>query len=201
MKINKPIKVLIGTEIAIGSAAAFLSPIFALFIIGSIKGGSLEIAGAAVAITLITKSVLRVPLARYLDKTKGELANYHSLLIGFLIFGLTQFLYLFATNIWNVYVIQIISGIAIALVYTPWYGLFSRKLDSHHEDYEWSIGNSFSGIAAAVASYLGGAIAKRYGFSPIFVISGVIAIVGAISLAILKNDLVRVNNNDDSIVR
>lgn len=189
MKINKSIKVLIGAEIAIGSAAALLNPIFALFIVGSIEEGSIEIVGAAVAITLITKSVLRVPLGRYLDGTKGELANYHSLLVGFLLFGLTQFLYLFATNIWNVYVIQVISGTAIALVYTPWYGLFSRKLDSHHEDYEWGIGHSLSGIIAAIAAYLGGAIAKRYGFSPIFVMSGVIAFVGAISLAVLKKRL------------
>jgi MFS family permease len=189
MRINKFIKTLIGAEVALGSASSLLGPIFAIFIVDSIEGGSLEIAGTAVAISLVTKSIIRVPLAYHLDKSTGELTDYYSMLIGFLLFAFTQFMFLWAETPIHIYSIQLISGLAIALAYTPWYGLFSKKLDSHHEDYEWSVGNSLSGIGAAIASYTGGVVAQNYGFHPLFVISGILMLVGALSLTTLKDSL------------
>lgn len=191
MKINKTIKILIGAEMAMAAAIFLLNPILAIFIVGSIEGGTLEMAGAAVAIFLIAKSAIRVPLAYFLDKTKGDIADYYSMVTGVFLFGASQFLYLFATTPWDIYAIQALSGLALSLAYTPWYGLFSKKLDRHHEDYDWSVENTLFGLTSAAASYMGGVIAQKHGFSPIFVTSGVIMMIGGFFLLASKNQLLK----------
>jgi len=191
MKINKSIKILMASEVAIGSASCIISPVFAVFILDSIEGGTIEMAGTAVAISLVVKSIIRVPLAYYLDKSVEGFAEYYSLVLGFLLFALLQFMYLFARLPIHIYILQAIYGLAVALAYTPWYGFFSKKLDRHHEDYEWSINLSLGGLGGALASYLGGFIAQRYGFSPIFVISGIIMLVGTVPIALSKSRLIK----------
>ena len=179
------------SEAIVGSAACIVSPVFAIFIVGSIKGATTETAGIALAIALIVKSVARIPLGYYLDKFKGEFDDYYSLITGFLLFALLQFLYVFAKLPFHVYILQIIYGLAMAFVYTPWYGFFSRKLDKEHENYEWSIAAALSGFMGALASYLGGYIAQRHGFTPLFVSTGSMMLVGVFFIILLKKHLVR----------
>jgi len=70
--INKVIRTLIGADLVFLSALGFVNPIFAIFITSRIKAGSLEVIGFAAAIYWITKSILEIPVGRFLDKRKGE---------------------------------------------------------------------------------------------------------------------------------
>ena len=188
---NKAIKILILSETIIGSALCVISPVFAIFIVGSIEGATVETAGIALAIALVVRSIARIPLGYYLDKIKGEYDDFYSLITGFLLFSFLQFLYIFAKFPIHVYLLQIVYGLAMAFVYTPWSGFFSRKLDKNHESFEWSVAVAISESVGAVASFLGGYIAQRHGFSPLFFSTGIIMLIGTFFIILSRKYLIR----------
>jgi len=187
--INKIIRILIGADLLINSAAGFLSPIFAVFLINSIVPGSIELAGTAMAIMWVTKSIVRIPVAYALDKKEGENDDYHSLVIGFFIHSIAYFLYIFAETPMHIYAIQALFGIAGAFAYTPWYGFFARHIDKRRENFEWSITNSVIGFGMAGAGFLAGVVAQNYGFTPIFIVCGIMSLAGTALLLLMKNQI------------
>src|SRR3989344_4403871 len=70
--INPVIRLLIISDTVIIGAAGLLGPIFALFITDFIQGGNEAVAGLAAGIYLLTKSVLQIPIAHFIDRVRGE---------------------------------------------------------------------------------------------------------------------------------
>jgi len=60
IKINKIIKILILSDVALLSGFGFIVPIFAIFLVGKIQGGNVEVAGYAAAIYWIVILVLNI---------------------------------------------------------------------------------------------------------------------------------------------
>ncbi|MDD5032519.1 MAG: MFS transporter [Candidatus Pacebacteria bacterium] len=178
ISVNKTIKILIASDSFFEMAAGFVTPIFAIFLIDSIEGGNIQLAGTAVAIYWIVKSIFRVPLAYFLDKKRGEKDDYYSMVLGFSLYAICTFLFLFAKTNWHIYAIQTMMGIGGAFAYTPWYGFFSRHIDKNQENMEWSISVSITGAVIALSGFLAGVLAEKFGFQPIFVISGFIYLIG-----------------------
>lgn len=178
ISINKIIKLLIGADFLFMTGSGFVAPVLAIFLVQSIEGGSATLAGSAVAIYWITKSVFRVPLAYYLDKTRGEKDDFYTMLVGFFLFTAAHFLYLLANVPLHIYLIQILMGVGGALAFTPWYGFFARHIDRYHENFEWSVEVSLVGFGVAGAGFAAGAIVDAYGFAPLFVISGILSLIG-----------------------
>ncbi len=187
--INRVIKILIGADLMFMTASGFITPVFAIFLIRSIEGGSAQLAGTAVAIFWLTKSVLRIPIAYYLDKKRGEYDDFYSMVIGFSIYTLAHFLYLFANLPVHIYAIQLLMGIGGAFAFTPWYGFFSRHIDRYHESFEWSIEVSLVGLGISGAGFASGIIADKFGFAPLFVISGIISLIGTLLLLLIGKNL------------
>lgn len=188
-KINFTIKVLISSISALDIAIGFTAPIMAIFFSNQVIGGSARVAGTAVAVDLLTRSIFRVPLAYYLDKQKGENHDFYSLVLGLFLISLSQFLYTTVTLPIHVYLIQAIMGIGGAFAFTPWYGLFSRHIDKRQEDFEWSIATALAGTGAAIAGYLGGVLVTYYGFKIVFIISGTVMLIGMFSTFLIKDKL------------
>lgn len=187
--INKIIKILIGADLLFNSAAGFINPIFAVFLVESISPGSIELAGTAMAIMWVVKSIVRIPVAYFLDKKMGENDDYYSLVIGFFIHSFAYFLFVFAKTPAHIYAIQALFGIAGAFAYTPWYGFFARHIDKRKENFEWSITNSLVGFGMAGAGFAAGIIAQNYGFTPIFIICGIMSLTGTALLLLMKNHI------------
>lgn len=157
-------------------AAAFgmFSPVFAIFASGVIIGGSAKVAGFAMATFWAVKAVFQLPVARYLDKNKGEKDDFYAYLIGQILFSLGMFLYLLASTPMHVYLIQSLLGIAFAINVPAFYGVFSRHLDKNYESFEWSIYSVFSySVAVAIAGAVSGIIVDAYGFPVLFTIVGI----------------------------
>lgn len=162
----------------INMAAGFINPVFAIFILKQIEGGSAQIAGTAAAAYWITKSILRLPIGYYLDKKRGEKDDFYSMILGFFIFGLSHFFYIFAKTPLHIYLIGAFMGIGGALAFTPWYGFFTRYIDGLRENFEWSINLSLVGFGLALAGFLGGFIADKFGFPVLFIIAGFLSFLG-----------------------
>ncbi|MCK5027723.1 MAG: hypothetical protein KAS07_04860, partial [Candidatus Pacebacteria bacterium] len=79
-QINPVIKFLTVADILIIGGFGLISPIFAIFVLGSIKGGNIEVAGTAVALYLLAKSVVQIPTASIVDRIKGEIDDFWLLL-------------------------------------------------------------------------------------------------------------------------
>ena len=189
MKINHVIKTLVFSDFLVNSGFALFAPIFAIFITGQIQGGSLQVVGFAAAIYQIFKSGLQIPIAKFLDRNHGEFDDFYSLILGTFLIAMVPFMYIIATTINHVYIIQAIMGAGMAFAVPPWYAIFTRHIDKLQENVEWSLDSVAIGISSAGAAALGGIMADKLGFQVVFVLSGILAIFGAIYQVKIFKDL------------
>ncbi|MEK7121669.1 MAG: MFS transporter [Patescibacteria group bacterium] len=189
MRISHVVKTLVISDFFINSGFAVFAPVFAIFITKQIDGGSLQVVGFAAAIFQIFKSGLQIPIAKYLDKNHGEYDDFYSMILGTFLIALVPFLYLFATKVPHVYMIQALYGIGASFAIPPWYAIFSRHLDKLQENVEWSLDSIAIGIGAATSAALGGILADKFGFQFVFLLGGVLAIFGAIQQIKIFRDL------------
>jgi len=71
-KINRIIKYLIWSDLIFWSGWGLINPIFAIFIVNKIEGGSAAVVGAASAFYWILKSLFRIPIGVFLDTCPGR---------------------------------------------------------------------------------------------------------------------------------
>lgn len=183
--INQFIKVLTLSDFFIWSGFGLINPILAIFVAEQIRGGNIEVAGFASAIYLGTKSVLQIPIARFLDLKKGEKDDFRILMTGTFVVGVTPFFYLLASFPWHIYIIQAVYGIGNALSFTAWDAIFTRHIDKNKVAYEWSVYYTLTDLGTAVAAGVGGVIAQTLGFRPLFLLVGIITSTGAFFLLAL----------------
>jgi len=82
MKINKIVKYLILSDIAFFTGWGLVSPIFPIFVLDRIQGGTALVVGTATAIYWIVKALLEFPVGTLLDKHAGEKDDYFFLVSG-----------------------------------------------------------------------------------------------------------------------
>ncbi len=189
MKINRTVATLIISDFLVNAGFSLFAPVFAIFVTGQIRGGSIEVVGFAAAIGQIVKSVLQIPVAKFLDKNHGEFDDFYSLRLGNTFLAIVPFLYLFARSVVHLYLIQAVFGLGLALAVPPWYAIFTRHIDKSQENVEWSLDSVGIGISGASAAAAGGIMAHTLGFSAVFIFAGVLAIVGGIVQMRIFKDL------------
>lgn len=183
------IRVLITSDFLINSGFTLFGPVFAIFVTRQIGGGTVETVGFAAAITQIVKSVLQIPVARYLDRNHGEYDDFYSMVTGSFLTASVPFLYLAASVPVHLYAIQVIAGIGLALAVPPWYAIFTRHIDKMKENVEWSMESIAIGISGAGAAALSGILVTRFGFPSVFLIGGCFAFIGAFLQIRIYRDL------------
>ncbi|OGN07564.1 MAG: hypothetical protein A3B86_00520 [Candidatus Yanofskybacteria bacterium RIFCSPHIGHO2_02_FULL_38_22b] len=189
MRINHVIRTMIISDFYLNSGLGLYGPIFAIFVTKQIEGGSIEVIGFAAGITQLFKVVLQLPIAKYLDRNHGEYDDFYSMVLGGFLIAIAPFLYLFASKISHLYMIQAIYGIGLAFLVPPWYAIFSRHLDKRHENIEWSFESITIGIATAGSAAIGGVLANRLGFKAVFIAAGILAVFGILQQIKIYKDL------------
>jgi MFS family permease len=189
MKINHTIRTMIISDFYLNAGLSLFGPIFAIFVTQQIPGATIKVIGFGAAITQVVKCCLEIPIAKYLDKNHGEYDDFYSLIFGNILLISTPFLYLLASRVSHVYMIQAIAGAALALIVPPWNAIFSRHLDKRQESIEWAFESISIGIATGGAAAIGGIVAEKFGFNFVFLIGGFIAIIGAIEQLKIFGDL------------
>ena len=187
--INKVIKVMIASDVALLTGFGFISPIFAIFIKENIQGGGVEVAGFAMAIYWGVKSILQIPFGKYLDKVKGERDDLWFVVIGNVLAALAVFGYIFSFLPWHVYLCQGIYSLGMAMNIPGWCAIFTRHIDKGKEAFEWSTRSTFIGIGAGIAGALGGVIAAKLGFNILFTGVGIFALASAFFPFLIYKDI------------
>lgn len=184
-KINKIIKVLVGSDVFLLTGMGFLAPIFAIFINEKIvtdPAEAVKIAGFSTAIYWGIKSLLEIPIGNYLDKNHGERDDVIFVILGNLIATFSVFGYMFASTPSHIYFIQLLYGIGMAMNIPAWTAIFTRHIDKGKEAFEWAARSTVVGIGAGIAGALGGILAANFGFTLLFVFSGFFVLFSSLLL-------------------
>lgn len=180
--LNRVIKILTLSDLLIWSGFGLMNPIFAVFATEQIIDGNLEVAGFAASIYLAIKSILQIPVARYIDLKKGERDDFMFLLLGSILMAVTPFLYIFASYAVHIYIIQAIFGVGSAFAFAAWDAIFTRHLDKNEVAFEWSVYYTVIDVGGAITAGAGGIMATHLGFQPLFLTVGIITTIGALLL-------------------
>lgn len=188
-KLNKVIRILTLVDVIVIGSFGLISPIFAIFIINSIKGGTVETAGIAMGVFLITKSLFQIPFGALIDKIKGEKDDFWALFAGYTIFSLVPLLYLTISTPTGLYIVEFIYGMAGALVVPAWCAIFTRHIDKNYEGIEWGVYQTLTDLSGGGTALLGGFLAYRFGFQSLFVLICICSLVGSFFLLWIKNKM------------
>jgi len=180
--INSVIKFLTISDILVVGGFGLLSPVFAVFVVDGITGGNVEVVGIAQMIFLLTSSLLQVPIALFIDKVKGEKDDFLLLFWGTFLSSFIFFLYIFIETPVQLYIIQFAYGAISAFALPSWYAIFTRHVDKKHEGVEWGVYNTLVTLASAGTAGLSGFVAYRFGFDNLFIIVGVVTMIGSLFL-------------------
>jgi MFS family permease len=195
ININKIIKYLILSDISFWSAWGLVNPIFAIFIVDNIQGGSVFVVGVAVSIYWILKSLLVIPIGVFLDSLPSEKDDYLFMVLGLFIASLVPLGYLVAKVPWHIYLLQAIYGISIAISVSGWRAIFTRHIDEGREATEWSMDDAAYGSGIGISGVIGGWAVSSFGFNPVFVGAGIMGLIATFILLGLKNEIKGVFDN------
>jgi len=182
IKVGRLVKYFVISDFFLLAGWGLIDPVFSVFIIQRVVGGTLLTVGIAAAIYWILRSVLQIPIARQLDRVPGEHDDFMALVGGLLLIGLSAIAMCWVTTVWELYAIHAVHAVAFALYYASWPTIFSRHLDKDSIALDWSLDSAVSGIGAGVTGFLGGVIAGTLGYDVVFVSAGILAFVAAFVL-------------------
>ncbi len=189
LSINKIVRTLIQTDLIFISSFGLITPIFAVFITKQINGGSIEVVGFAAAIYWILKAVLQIPIGKFLDKCKGERDDVYFLVLGYVLAAIVPLGYIFSFLPWHIYVLQAIYSIGMALAIPAWAGIFSRHIDKGKEAFEWSLESTGVSFGSGITGAASGILVARFGFSTVFIIVSILALIGAVLPLLIYKDV------------
>ncbi len=182
LKVGKLVKYFVLSDFFLLAGWGFLDPIFAVFVVQKLPGGNLVTVGIMAAIYWITKSALQVPIANYLDKTAGEKDDFVALIGGLILAGISAMAFALAKTVWEAYLIQAVHAIAFAFYSASWPAIFSRHLDKDRFAFDWSLDSVSIGVASGITGLLGGIVASAWGYTAVFIMTGVLSFVAAFVL-------------------
>jgi MFS family permease len=182
VKVGRVVKYFIISDFFLLAGWGLIDPIFSVFIIQRVVGGTLMTVGIAAAIYWIIRSVAQIPIAEFLDRIPGEHDDFMALVGGLLLVGISAIAMCWVTRVWELYVVHALQAIAFALYYASWPTIYSRHLDKDAISLDWSLDSSVAGVGAGITGFLGGVIAETLGYNVVFVGAGIMAFIAAFVL-------------------
>lgn len=187
--INKVIRTLIFSDFFLQSGWGLIGPIFAIFITQQIEGGNIATVGFLSATYWLVKSTAQPFIAQWMDFKKGERDDFKFLIKGMVAANLIPLGYFFSSQIWQIFLLETIRGLAMALVVPSWAGIFTRHIDKGWEAFSWSIESTVIGLAFAFSAAFGGVIATILGFKIVFVLVSLFGLISTLILSSIQKQL------------
>jgi len=175
---NRILKLLIFSDIFVLTGFGLIAPIMAIFIKDNLVGGSIAAVGIATTITLLVRCILQLFFAYYAQPKH----SYAMAICGTFFISVVPFIYFFATNVNYIYFASLLAGIGSGLANPAWFSLFAANLSKKQRGWEWSIYSSSVGLGTAAAAFFGSILAFKFGFSPVFIAVGILALIGCFIL-------------------
>jgi MFS family permease len=187
IKVGRLVKFFVLSDFFLLAGWGFVDPVFSVFIVQRIVGGTLITVGIAAAIYWILKSIVQIPMSNYLDRTPGEKDDFMALIGGLLLAGVSAAAFAWVTETWQLYIVEAIHGIAFALYAASWPPIFSRHLDKDRVAFDWSLDSVAVGVASGVTGLLGGIMAEVWGYPAVFFAGSILSFIAAFVLIAAPN--------------
>lgn len=192
LKLNKIIKYLVLSDLIFYTGWGLISPIFAIFVLDSIIGGTAFVVGLSAGINLIVRSILRIPFGIYADKSQK--ISYYMMFYGLFISALVPIGYIYSNLPWHLYILQAVLGASLAMSVSGFTCLYSRHMDRGKESTEWGIDAVAVGIGPGIAGILGGLALTYFSFNLVFIGVAFLGLIGTFALLVIKKDILRNKN-------
>lgn len=189
LKINHIIKSLIISYVIVLAGWGLITPLIAVFITDVVPNATITTVGFAMSIYALTRCILQLPIAWWLDKKKGEKDEFYALFFGYIVVGIAAVSYLFIQSILVLYIVQIIYGIGDALLYPAWGSLFVKHVDKKTAATENSLYQTGADLASAVSASLGAMMVALFGYNIVFLIVGVVTFLGSLLIFPMYKEL------------
>lgn len=189
VSVNRVVQFLTYSDILRFSGWGLIAPILAVFVTDQVVGGDVQLAGLTAAAFYVVKSIIQVPVARWIDSRKGEWDDFWVMIVGSLLITLSAFMFIWIRYPWEVYVAQIINGFGSALSYPPWAAIFTRHIDRDQEGLEWSLYYTAVDLGTALTAGLGGFMAGAFGYKSVFVLVGITSLASTLFLTGITGSL------------
>jgi MFS family permease len=186
--VNRVIRHLVISDFVLNFAFGLLAPIFAIFILKNIEGGSIKVIGLATTFYWVARTATTVPMSRLMDRVDGERDEFYFSVIGTFIISSIPLFYLLARLPWHIYLIQFIYGLANSMVVPAWRILFTDHIDRGKTGFEWSLEDIAIGLSVGASAYLGSVLADKFGFGIVLILLAMLGYVATIILVPLYND-------------
>lgn len=188
-KVNPVIRFMIFSDIFIVGAAGMIGPLFALFVEEQIQGGTPLDASVALGLYLVSRSLLQIPIAQFIDRVRGENDDFWLMISFTIIRGVLPLLYLVVQTPIQLHLLQIAFGLSTAVTYPPYSAIFTRHLDKHKEGTEWSLYYSATDLSSAFLAILGGYLVEVSGFPALILTIAILSTGGGFLLLPIRRYL------------
>jgi len=161
-------------------ASGLFGPFYFIFI--NDLGGSIENFGIAVGLVVLSGALTSFIVGRTSDKFGRKpfliIAGYSS--------AIMVFLYTVIGAIWQLYLLQIFNGLVLAIFETSEASFLGDITEKQKRGTAIGKYDSIIGIAEAIAIFMGGFLAGKFGFEIVFYAVSVIFIISATIMFKLK---------------
>lgn len=172
---NDALKYLFLTNALFTFGGSLLGPLYAV-LVQHIKGDVLSIS-ISWAVFLLSTTFCGLIVSRIGDRVKKK----RSLLVaGYFIRSVVWFLYIFVTNMEELFILQVFLGIGESLGSPTFNTLFAEHLDKNKHLREYADWTVIGTIITALGTVAGGFIVEKYGFTILFAIMGTLAFLSAV---------------------
>ena len=189
LTVNRVIRFLLLSDLIFWTGWGLVSPILAIYVVRQIQGGNELTVGISTSIYWILLSVLRVPLGIYLDGQNSEKTDYFFMTAGLFAASIVSFGFIFATQAWHLYLLQALHALAMVANFSGWSALFTRHIDKGREATEWGLDATSVGLGTGISAIAGGWGVARFGFGTVFVVVGILGLLGSIMLLFIRKEM------------
>lgn len=171
---NKIARFLLVTESLWSFGAGLFFPLFAIF--SEEVGGDLLDAGIAAAIFIFVTSLFEYPIGKLIDRYREK----WFIVVDYVLEGMVFIGYIFVTNIYELFILQIFLGLANAIGDPAWESMYDRHTPSKGSGGSWAKMHLVTGVFNSFGILIGVVIIKEYGFDVVFAIGASFSFVAAI---------------------
>ena len=179
LKVGKIVRYFILADLALLAGWGLIAPVFAVFVLDKIQEATIITIGLAAAIYWLSKSIIQVPIAIFLDRTPSERDDYIFLVLGLILAGISAFLFTLIDQVWQLYLVEFIHAVSFAFYVPSWSGVFSRHLDKEHHSLDFTLDSTVIGIASGITGVLSGILVTWFGYNAIFVLASLFSFISA----------------------
>jgi MFS family permease len=174
---------LIGDGIIL-TAAAMLTPIYALYV--NHIGGNIFDVGFTAAALAFGAGIAAIVGGRFTDSIKNKKAL---VAMGYLIIGGGFLSLTLVHSVIGLACVQLVIGLTRPVYETAFDALYSIHLDKKREAQEWGAWEGISYFAAGVGALLGSALVAYFSFTTLFILMSAMSFMSALYIVRLPKNL------------